>query len=210
MSSGLRADAERNRCALIAAAEDVFADDGLAAPLEQIARQAGVGSATLYRRFPDRSALVCAVFANRMRDYADAAERALEQDDPWEGFAGFATYLCHLQATDRGLSELLTTTLFDAGEPLRRQRSRALACVTELIQRGRAQRRLRDDMTSEDLVLMLMANAGLVRRTAAHAPDAWRRHLAFVLDGLRAADASPAPPPPDEQAVAAAMRDDGC
>jgi len=57
---------------------------------------------------------------------------------------------------------------------------------------------------------MLMANAGLVRRTAAHAPDAWRRHLAFVLDGLRAADASPAPAPPDEQAVAAAMRDGGC
>ena len=210
MSSALRADAERNRCALIAAAEDVFADDGLAAPLEQIARRAGVGSATLYRRFPDRSALVCAVFADRMRDYADAAERALEQDDPWEGFADFATYLCRLQATDRGLSELLTTTLFDAGEPLRRQRSRALACVTELIQRGRAQRRLRNDMTSEDVVLMLMANAGLVRRTAAHAPDAWRRHLAFVLDGLRAADASPAPAPPDEQAVAAAMRDGGC
>ena len=57
---------------------------------------------------------------------------------------------------------------------------------------------------------MLMANAGPVRRTAAHAPDAWRRHLAFVLDGLRAADASPAPAPPDEQAVAAAMRDGGC
>jgi AcrR family transcriptional regulator len=206
MSATLRADAERNRCSLIAAAEEVFADGGLAAPLDEIARRAGVGNATLYRRFPDRSSLICAVFAERMREYAELAEQALAQADAWEGFARFVSHLCELQATDRGLSELLTTTLFDGGESLSRLRSRALAAVRELIDRGHAQGTLRADLTSEDVVLMLMANSGLVRRTAGHAPDAWRRHLAFVLDGLRATDPSPAPPAPSEQAVAAAMR----
>lgn len=206
MSTGLRADAERNRRALLTAARAVFGDRGLDASLDEIAKRAGVGSATLYRRFPDRSALVSAVFYERIAAYARAAEEGLAADDAWQGFVGYVTYLCRLQATDRGLSELLTTTLFDVDEELAALRARGLDATERLIARAQATGQLRTDLVVQDLVVLLMANAGVVHRTAAHAPDAWRRHLGLLLDGLRPHPESLAPPPPMRDGIEAAMR----
>ena len=107
----LRADAARNRDAIVAVARDVFAEQGLAAPLETIAARAGVGIATLYRRFPTREKLVAAALTEKVAEYAEAAEQALAVADPWVGFAGFVQRICELQAGDRGLSDLLSMTL---------------------------------------------------------------------------------------------------
>src|SRR5208282_6580177 len=85
----LRADAARNRAAIVAVAREVFAEQGLAAPLEAIAARAGVGIATLYRRFPTREKLVAAALTEKVAEYAEAAEQALAAADPWVGFAGF-------------------------------------------------------------------------------------------------------------------------
>src|SRR5262247_4053376 len=104
----LRVDAERNRAALLAAAREVFAEQGLEAPLEEVALRAGVGIATLYRRFPNRRQLVAAALVDTFAQYAEAAERALAVSDPWAGFAGFIERICELQAADRGLSDLLS------------------------------------------------------------------------------------------------------
>src|SRR5215468_9862116 len=82
----LRADAARNREAIVAAARDVFAAHGLEAPLEEIALRAGVGIATLYRRFPTRAELVAAALVDKVTQYAEAAEQALAIPDPWAGF----------------------------------------------------------------------------------------------------------------------------
>src|SRR5579859_7837972 len=79
----LRADAARNRDAIVAVARDVFAEQGLEAPLEAIAARAGVGIATLYRRFPSREKLVAAALVDKVNQYAQAAEQALEVPDPW-------------------------------------------------------------------------------------------------------------------------------
>src|SRR3546814_12602905 len=83
----LRADAARNREAIVEAARAVFAEQGLDAPLDEIAKRAGTGTATLYRRFPTRADLVAAVFAETMAAHVEAVEAALGDDDPWNGFA---------------------------------------------------------------------------------------------------------------------------
>src|SRR5690349_8479952 len=116
MVARLRADAERNRAALLASAREVFGEHGLDASLDEIARRAGVGNATLYRRFPTRRDLIAEVFAGQMAEYVDRAEEALREPDPWVAFVGYVTHLFEIQATDRGLSELLIRTGLDEDE----------------------------------------------------------------------------------------------
>src|SRR3954453_17400464 len=83
--AGLRVDAERNRQRVVAAAREAFAEFGLDVPLEDIARRAGVGVGTLYRRYPTRADLVAAAFEAKMTAYAEAAREALADPDPWRG-----------------------------------------------------------------------------------------------------------------------------
>jgi len=90
----LRADARRNRGRILDAARDAFGERGLDVPLEDIADRAGVGIATLYRRFPTREALVAASFEAKLAAFAEAAEQALDSPDAWAGFAGFVVWAC--------------------------------------------------------------------------------------------------------------------
>lgn len=179
----LRADAERNRRRLIETAWAVFAERGLDAPLDEIARRAGVGNATLYRRFPQRRDLVGTLFVETLREVVAAAEDALAEPDPWRAFVDHLLFLGELQAGNRALAELLSATMSEVDE-LDDLRDTAFDCLTALIDRAKAAGVLRDDVDHADIVLILMANAGLVERTAATAPTAWRRHLSYVLDGL--------------------------
>jgi AcrR family transcriptional regulator len=205
--SALRADAARNRRALVTAAREVFGERGLDAPLDEIARRAGVGNATLYRRFPTRQLLVEAVFTDWMAEYARAVDDAIANPDPWTGFRDYVVHILALQAADRGLADLLATTSGSAGGELERLRNHAYEGTAQLIQRAQDAGELRADFAHQDLALLLMANAGLVHRTAAAAPGSWRRVAAFLLDGLRAGAATPAPPAPTEVEVRAAMAD---
>jgi AcrR family transcriptional regulator len=199
----LRSDAARNRGNLVQAAREILGERGLDAPLDDIARRAKLGNATLYRHFPSRCELVAAVFVDTMRDVVAAAERALDEPDPWVGFVGHLRALCRLQAENRAIADLLTATIGGAPE-LESLRARAYATLVVLIERAKRAGRLRQDFCHEDVVLLLMANAGLLERTAGTAPTAWERHLDYVLDGLRPADAD-ASPSPGETAVVAAM-----
>lgn len=180
----LRADASRNRAAILSAAREVFGRQGLQAPLEDIARQAGVGIATLYRRFPTRECLVAAALTDKVSQYGRAAGDALADPDPWSGFAGFVRRICALQAGDRGLGDLLSTTLAGS-EELEVLRARAQADVAELIERAKAAGRLRPDFAAEDLMLVLIANAAVARVTGPDAPDAWQRLVALFLDAFQ-------------------------
>jgi AcrR family transcriptional regulator len=202
-----RADARRNREALLAAATAVFGEQSLQASLDEIARRAGVGNATLYRHFPTRAHLVRAVFAGRLRVYRDAARAALEDDDPWQGFADFVRTVCALQASDRGLAELVTIIGGEPGDALDAVRVSTLADFRRLIARAQRAAALREDFVAEDLVVWLMANAGVVDRMGGGALAASARLTALWLDGLRSAaaiEAAPAPPRP--AVVDAAMR----
>ena len=209
----LRADAVRNRDAIVAVARDVFAEQGLEAPLELIAARAGVGIATLYRRFPTREKLVAAALTEKVAEYAEAAEQALAVADPWSGFAGFVQRICELQASDRGLSDLLSMTL-SADEQIEQLRRKANDRVITLIERAKADGTLRQDFAGEDLVLLLIATAAVMHVTGADAPAAWRRFVALALDAFRRQDSPGLPEPPTTAQMTRAMlrlaRERGC
>jgi AcrR family transcriptional regulator len=212
-SKPLRADAARNRDAIVAVARDVFAEQGLEAPLEAIAARAGVGIATLYRRFPTREKLVGAALVDKVTEYVDAARRALAVPDPWAGFAGCVEQICELQAGDRGLSDLLSMTLA-ADEQVEQLRRTANDLLITVIDRAKAQGTLREDFVGEDLVLLLIATATIMHVTRADAPDAWRRFVALALDSFRSRGTPRLPEPPTTAQITRAMlrlaRERGC
>jgi AcrR family transcriptional regulator len=200
----LRADAANNRSRILEAARAVFAERGIEAPLDEIARRAGVGNATLYRRFPTRDALVAAVFEARVAEYADAATEALRAPDPWAGFCQFAQRVFAMQAADRGLSDVLTMTARTT-ERLEELRQRAYNDFAELVRRAQAagEQKLRADFVPEDFILLVLANQGVLRSTADAAPLVSKRFLGLVLDGCRAEGAHALPSPPPAQRYAA-------
>lgn len=201
----LRVDAERNRGRIVEAAQTEFAEHGLDVPLEDVAGRAGVGIATLYRRFPTREDLIAACFERRVAEYARAAEEALEAPDAWAGFCAYAERICGMQAADRGLKDVLTRTFPDA-KTMEAHRARGYELSVRLIERATAAGVLRADFVPEDLVLLLMANAGVVQGAGEAAPDAWRRFVGLMLDGFRAEGASPLPSPPKPRQLMRAMR----
>jgi AcrR family transcriptional regulator len=201
----LRVDAERNRVALLDAAREVFAEKGLEAPLEEIARRAGVGIATLYRRFPTRGQLVAAALVDKIAQYAEAAEQALAIGDPWAGFASFVERICELQADDRGLSDLLSMTL-PTDDRIEQLRKIANQRVARLVARAKATGRLRQEFVVEDLLVLLVANASVVHVTRQDAPDAWRRFVALMLDAFgQAGEPGCLPAPPTRAQMTGAM-----
>jgi AcrR family transcriptional regulator len=201
----LRVDAERNRSRILASAQADFAESGLEVPLEVVADHAGVGIATLYRRFPTREDLIAACFVRRLEEYARAAEEALESADGWSGFCAYAERVCSMQAADRGFNDVLTRTFSNSSE-LEAHRTRGYELSVRLIERAQAEGTLRPDFVPEDLVLLLMANAGVVAAAGRAAPGAWRRMVGFMLDGFRAEGASTLPPPPTPRQMMVAMR----
>jgi AcrR family transcriptional regulator len=209
----LRADAARNRDAIVAVARDVFAEQGVEAPLEVIAARAGVGIATLYRRFPTREKLVGAALMDKVAEYADATRQALAVPDPWAGFAGCVERICELQAGDRGLSDLLSMTL-SADEQVEQLRNTANGLLITVIDRAKAQGTLREDFVGEDLMLLLIATSAVMHVTRGDAPDAWRRFVALALDSFRSQGASRLPRAPTTGQMTRAMvrlaRDRGC
>lgn len=201
----LRVDAERNRARIVDAAAAAFAERGLEVPLEDVAEHAGVGIATLYRRFPTRDDLIAACFERRVWEYARAAEEALEAPDGWSGLCAYVERICAMQAADRGLKDVLTRT-FPNARTMEAHRTHGYELSVRLIERAKAEGTLRPDFVPEDLVLLLMANAGVVQGAGEAAPDAWRRFVGLMLDGLRSDGASPVPRPPSPRQMMRAMR----
>ncbi|HEY3606036.1 MAG TPA: helix-turn-helix domain-containing protein [Pseudonocardiaceae bacterium] len=179
----LRRDAELNRRRIIAAAREVFRERGLAATLDDVARHAGVGVGTVYRRFANKEELVDALFAD-MVDAADAITiEAAADPDPWHGLATSLEKLCELQAFDRGLREVMLGT--GRGPQRERQMQRRVRSAADrLVARAKEQGTLRPDMQPWDLPMIQLMVAAVTDHTG-H-PDLWRRYLRLLLDGLRA------------------------
>jgi AcrR family transcriptional regulator len=189
---------------VIVAARGAFGERGLGASLDDIAKCAGVGSGTLYRHFPTRDDLVAAVFSERMAEQVAALEVARREPDPWAAFAGYVAGICRAQATDKGLSDLFA--IGHRGKELRELRARAYDGLVTLIGAAKTSGDLREDFTSEDVALLLMANAGVIERTGEAAVVASERFVALSLDGFRTQGATAAPPAPTPRALVAAMR----
>jgi AcrR family transcriptional regulator len=195
ISRPLRADAERNRQAIICAAGSVFAAEGTAVTLERIAAQAGVGVGTIYRRFASVDELVAVVLEEKMRRYADRTEQAAEdaRERPWEAFRDWVLFILEQQATDLSFSDV---TLSDTGSELfRAEVRRALRASFTLVTRARSAGAIRPDFDHSDLLLLQHANAGIVRGTHRFAPEAWRRFGDYMLQSFRVGQGRLAEPP---------------
>jgi AcrR family transcriptional regulator len=176
----------------VVAAAELFAERGLTVPLEDVARAAEVGVATLYRRFPTRAELAMAVFERNISSYMDVVDRALADPRPWESFRDLVVALCALQASDPGLRAILTTA-FPPSSQIERQTAQIVEKVGEVLVRAQADGSLRPDLAVGDVVVMVLANAGVVEATRTHAPDAWRRFAALMVDAFRAGKHSELP-----------------
>lgn len=183
----VRADAERNRAAALTAAEALYADQGIDVSLNEIARRAGIGNATLYRHFPTHEALLSEVYAVHLERYCAIAERAAEAVDPMVALRDCVLDTCALQATNRGLADLLASLrpLSPHVEELRLRHHRAIGTVfTRAVRSGS----VRADAVPEDLAVLLIANAGLVHRTADYAPRSSARLVGLWLAGIVSGD----------------------
>jgi AcrR family transcriptional regulator len=193
--AGTRSHARRNHERLVVAAREVFAERGVEASLEEIARRAGVGVGTLYRHFANRDALVEAVFERRIGEFVAIAEAAAEEPDGWLALAGMLEQTLAIQAGDRMLKDVFLRRPPGTGS-VRQARAEMRRLFEAVLERARAQGSLRSDFAFADLALLFWSFAPLMDATAETAPEAWRRHLHWLLDGLRAGGATPAPGAP--------------
>jgi AcrR family transcriptional regulator len=191
----LRQDAARNRERLVQAAREVFRRRGLDAPLEEIAREAGVAIGTLYNRFPTRGELADAALGPLAEHAAELAEKAARAEDPWQGLAAFMADTCALFAADRGFADVYRSRVPDA-PVIAAAQQRLFALKAAIVDRAKDAGVVRADVAPSDIPVIIWGIAGSMDATRDVAPDAWRRHLALVLDGLRAGAAHPLPGPP--------------
>lgn len=190
----LRRDAAENRERLLAAARTLFAEGGFEVTLDEIARRAGVGVGTAYRRFANKNELLDALFAEQTVEVAAAADAGLADPDPWRGLVGYLERSLALQLRDRALAQIvsgdrISVEQHDWNREVMAPKNRAL------VARAQAAGVLRDDVQGTDLTFIQVGlNAIMSRSRDAH-PDLYRRYLHLQLDGLRAQPGSPTPLP---------------
>lgn len=184
-----RADAANNRERLLAAAHVVFAEHGLAATLDDVARHAGVGVGTAYRHFPNKQALASEVLEGAMEQLATDAESALTVADPWQGFAGFFETVVASQARHRGLHHLSASDGIASADV----QQRFEGAVIQLFERAQRAGAVRPDASATDIGPMLVMLRTVIDLSPPTKPELWRRYLAFMLDGLRAGGHPAAP-----------------
>jgi AcrR family transcriptional regulator len=187
----LRADAQRNLERVLEAARDVFAEQGLDAPVTEIAARAHVGVGTIFRRFPTKKDLFVAVFEHRVRNLIASADAALRARDAGAGLRSFLRAAVAMQIADRGYCEAVGSDLF-AKERLRPLFDELLERVALLLEHAQAAGAVRPDVTPADLPLLVtaVAHVGLVLEDSGVA-GAWRRYLDLMVDGLAPEGARP-------------------
>jgi AcrR family transcriptional regulator len=187
---GRRADAERNRAAIIEAAGVVFAERGGAVDVREIARRSGVGMGTLYRHFPTKDDLLATVLEQQFTAWLNAAHRqAVATEDPWQALTGFFEQMLTTQAGNRAVVESYAAT----GGPSSSCAQRCYSFIDELRTRCLAVGRLRPGVTTDDLVLLSGALSQAVLTTGVTHPGQWRRLLRISLDGLSSRNTEPLP-----------------
>jgi AcrR family transcriptional regulator len=179
-----RSDAEQNRQRLLAAAGEVFAEEGLGATLHDVAARAGVSAATAYRNWANKNELIDELFRQRLDEFTVLTEEALRDPDPWHGLTTYLERSLEVQLHDRGLSEVLYNPSM-GHQRLDESRDRLAPMIDAMAERAKEEGRLRPDFEGTDIVFIQVALTGLMYRTRKLAPDLYRRYLMIVLDGMR-------------------------
>jgi AcrR family transcriptional regulator len=173
----LRADAERNRGLILEAARSVFAEHGAEAGVAEVAERAGVGVATIFRRFPTKDDLLAAILEDRLREIVELARNAAS-------FREFMVGATAVHMGDRCLCDAVGGDMFARPEhELGRREVRTI--VGGLLERAQRDGEVRIDLTVDDIPVVLLG----VARAAPQ--ESWRRYLDFALDGLRPTGSHP-------------------
>ena len=173
----LRSDARENRDRILSAAAQAFADQGADVSLIEIARRAGVGNATLHRNFT-REQLIEELFRDWFDRRKAVAEQALADPDPWHGLVSFVEDFLADGTRNCAVRALFTIS------PAWREQARAM--LGELLRRAQEAGSARADLTAVDLITVMIGVSRTMDITGETAPGQWRRHLAIVLDGMKA------------------------
>jgi len=184
----LRRDAERNRQRILAAAAEVFTERGLDATLDEVARAAGVGIGTVYRRFPDKNSLVSELFRDRVDALVTVAEDACTAPDPWQGLVAYLEFAAAAMAGDLGLRQLMMFATYDRDQVCY-ARDRMRPVISRLVERAQASGDLRGDFQATDVKMIAFMLASIAEYAASANPEVWRRYLTMIVDGLRPARA---------------------
>jgi AcrR family transcriptional regulator len=180
----MRADARRNRARVLAAAESVFAETGLKASVEDVARRAGVGVGTVCRHFPTKQALVEAVLEAMYEALVDDARTALADPDPGAAFRSFFVALATFQARHRALAEQMATAI-DLPASARPTREALRAAITELVANAQAAGAIRSDIGPADVAMLFSGVAHTTVVAGEIQPTLHERYVNVILDGLR-------------------------
>jgi AcrR family transcriptional regulator len=178
----LRRDAARNRDKILASARAAFDEEGVDVGVDVIARRAGVGVGTLYRRFPTKELLIQAVVDEVLGAVLAAARSALENESPANGFAGYLGAVGRLQFEHAGcLTRLWNNTPGDVRDQIEET-------GRSLLSRAQSAGAVRQDLVYEDVIVLFWSLRGVIEATSAVSPDAWLRHLDLLLSALAPAD----------------------
>jgi AcrR family transcriptional regulator len=180
----LRADAARNRERILTAARNVFSEHGLEASVAEVAREAGVGKATVFRSYPTKEHLIAAIACDRVGWVEDRVTHALEQEDAWAAFKGLlvdlavrhATDLTHLQALARQTDAPLLTEA----------RAAANAALRRLMEKAKAQGAMRADATPEDIRALFHGVTHSMTEDERHDVAVWARWADLFANALAA------------------------
>src|SRR6266481_4396169 len=182
----LRRDAERNRQRILAAAAEVFHERGLEVSLDEIARHAGVGVGTVYRRFRTKEELIEALFMDRLDMVAALGEEAFASPDPWSGLVSFMERMAEIMAGNLGLRQMLMLGTYGRDlVAVARQRNAPL--IERLVERAQAAGQLRADIRQTDIAFIVFVLTEATQLSHAANPEMWRRYLTLILDGMRPA-----------------------
>ena len=179
-----RADAVRNREAVIKAAEEVFAEQGIEAGIPEIAERAGVGKGTVYRNFETKDDLVSAVLATRTDRFSESIRRAIELEDAWQAFND----LLHdaVVGKMRHGRNILGLYPHATGEDLLRARARSQELLGELIDKAIEQGQMREDALPADVSVLFGGVCRVLNDQSVTDEEIWRRHTEQVIDAFRA------------------------
>jgi AcrR family transcriptional regulator len=190
----LRADARRNREAVLAAARERFGECGLDCQMDDIARTAGVGVGTVYRHFPTKEDLIAALVADRFERLAERAEQALGERDPWQAFCDLIRHSAGVTVRDRALSEFLSWHP-ELGQH-EAVRSGLADLTAQLMANAQSAGGMREDAVIEDVPTLICGLGAVTAGAAGKMPELnWERYVEIMLDGLRAPGVNELPPP---------------
>jgi len=180
VSRRMRSDAVKNRERLLVAAGQVFEEKGLSASVTDVARVAGVGMGTLYRRFASKDALIEALVSQVLEVTIAMAHEAAELPDG-KGLEHFLVAASSYQAEHLGC----LPKLWNSDHHLVKT---ARDLIAGLLSDAQAHGLVRSDLTSTDISLVMWSMRGVLETTRANAPEGWRRHLDLLIAGMRPAD----------------------